>query len=791
MHSGEARLSPPCLTPNHERGKVVFVLITMFVLPVVNCAGSVSASGNKTDHLALLAIKSAIRDPLGALTSWNHSRTISPYIGNLSFLRSIDLSTNKLGGQIPVEIGLLSRLSFLYLFQNLLIGEIPSSISNCLSLKCLSIGKVPWNLGHLKHLQLLRIGNNSLGSGDANDLSFLSSLVNCTNLEILGLGATHFGGVLPHTIANLSSKLIALELHVNMISGRIPAGISHLTSLVRLVLHKNQLSGTIPSEIGNLQKLEIIDLGVNLFSVVIPESLGNLPKLSWLSFEENYFQGYIPSSLGNCQNLINMYVHQNHLSGPIPKSLFKGSPHLVELSLGANHSDGPLPFEVSHQINLVRLVVANNKLSGEIPSVIGGCSSLVFLYLQGNMFHGHIRASLSSLKSLQELDLSHNFSGPIPTYLSKFPLTYLNLSYNYFEGEVPIWGVFGNRSAISLVANPKLCGGILELHLPRCTGKEVTKAKISFKLKLIISCACALIAVAIIGVACSMESLQDRISLKDATAELLKVKDDLIRDGLRKDNAHAFGLRVTCSSEEDEEEEEESQGRMKDDEPGGNESWLNEFSRSHLTSSCLTPGKRHIIVIFVIAMSIRPFVTHAGIASGTSGNETDHLALFAIKSAIKDPLGALNSWNHSVHHCHWEGVVCGRRRNRVVALNLSSKGLRGGGIISPYIGNLSFLHFISLSDNTLGGPIPAEIGFLFRLFGLYLYQNLLTGEIPSTISNCRSLEYLSVAHNSLEGRIPTEFISLSMLKGLYVHENNLSGPIFSAIQKLTSLEELS
>ena len=115
------------------------------------------------------------------------------------------------------------------------------------------------------------------------------------------------------------------------------------------------------------------------------------------------------------------------------------------------------------------------------------------------MFHGHIPTSLSFLKSIQELDLSHNnFSGPIPAYLSKFPLTCLNLSYNYFEGEVPVGGVFANESAISLVGNPELCGGIDELHLPRCQGKEVTKAKIPFKLRLIISCACALVGAAIV-----------------------------------------------------------------------------------------------------------------------------------------------------------------------------------------------------------------------------------------------------------------------------------------------------
>jgi len=115
------------------------------------------------------------------------------------------------------------------------------------------------------------------------------------------------------------------------------------------------------------------------------------------------------------------------------------------------------------------------------------------------MFHGHIPASLGGLKSIHELDLSHNnFSGPIPTYLSKFPLTYLNLSHNYFEGEVPAGGVFMNTSAIFLFGNPELCGGILELHLPRCSGKDVTKAKISLKLRLIISCVCAFFGVAIV-----------------------------------------------------------------------------------------------------------------------------------------------------------------------------------------------------------------------------------------------------------------------------------------------------
>lgn len=140
------------------------------------------------------------------------------------------------------------------------------------------------------------------------------------------------------------------------------------------------------------------------------------------------------------------------------------------------------------------LDVSNNKLSSEIQRALGSCPSLLYSYMQGNLFHGHIPASLGHLGSIQEIDLlRNNLSGTIPAYLSKLPLTYLNLSYNYFEGEVPVAGVFANVSAVFLVGSPKLCGGIIELHLPRCRRKEVNR-----RLELAISCVCACVGVAIV-----------------------------------------------------------------------------------------------------------------------------------------------------------------------------------------------------------------------------------------------------------------------------------------------------
>ena len=61
----------------------------------------------------------------------------------------------------------------------------------------------------------------------------------------------------------------------------------------------------------------------------------------------------------------------------------------------------------------------------------------------------------------------------------------LNLSFNNFEGEVPIEGVFKNTSEISLAGNTKLCGGIPKLQLPKCP-VEVMKPRKSFGYKLAI-----------------------------------------------------------------------------------------------------------------------------------------------------------------------------------------------------------------------------------------------------------------------------------------------------------------
>ncbi|XP_059626776.1 probable LRR receptor-like serine/threonine-protein kinase At3g47570 [Cornus florida] len=84
----------------------------------------------------------------------------------------------------------------------------------------------------------------------------------------------------------------------------------------------------------------------------------------------------------------------------------------------------------------------------------------------GNFFNGSISLSLSSLRGLLDLDLSrNNLTGQIPSFFDQFSMKNLNLSFNDFEGEVPMGGVFANASLISVVGNYRLCRGIPALQL--------------------------------------------------------------------------------------------------------------------------------------------------------------------------------------------------------------------------------------------------------------------------------------------------------------------------------------
>ncbi|XP_031090893.1 receptor-like protein EIX2 [Ipomoea triloba] len=90
------------------------------------------------------------------------------YGRNLKFMKLIDLSSNKLVGDIPVEITDLHMLNSLNLSRNKLTGSIPDKIGQMSSLENLDLsnnqlsGAIPSTLASLSFLAHLDLSNNNL-----------------------------------------------------------------------------------------------------------------------------------------------------------------------------------------------------------------------------------------------------------------------------------------------------------------------------------------------------------------------------------------------------------------------------------------------------------------------------------------------------------------------------------------------------------------------------------------------------------------------------------------------------
>ncbi|KAJ3708313.1 hypothetical protein LUZ61_012018 [Rhynchospora tenuis] len=483
----------------------------------------------------------------------NISRFIPESFNNLTYLSFLGLHFNNFHGHLPSHMvaGLLN-LKELLLEGNQLIGEIPASLSNASSMRILSLagnkfsGTIPAEIGKLC-LEYFSVYSNNIEVKVTADWNFLNFFTNCSSLRTMRLGDNKLGGLFPNAIVNLTSQLEILDLEKNYIIGEIPSGIEKLVGLLALSFAENYLTGSIPEGIGKLQNLQGLYLGGNNFSGPIPFSIGNLTKLNLFAVENNYLIGSIPSSIGNLNQISVIFLENNALTGMLPISMFNMKTLSRGLYLSNNFLSGSIPKEIGILVNLALLSLSTNNLSGVLPEELGNCQLLTILELDGNSFEGSIPSFLSKLKGLEFLNLSsNNFSGAIPQelgllnelqelYLAENNLSglipivienlthlyKLDISYNNIEGSVPVKGVFNNASGLLLVGNKGLCGGISELHLPKCS-IQLDRKNSPMLLKLAIPIVSTIFFLAIIFLAFLILKWKSKITRKSSTNSLLK-----------------------------------------------------------------------------------------------------------------------------------------------------------------------------------------------------------------------------------------------------------------------------
>ncbi|KAK8703390.1 hypothetical protein V6N13_021706 [Hibiscus sabdariffa] len=371
---------------------------------------------------------------------------ISPAIGDLRNLQSIDLEGNKLTGQIPDEIGNCGSLVHLDLSDNLLYADIPFSISKLKKLEFLNLknnqltGPIPSTLTQIPNLKTIDLARNQL-TGEIPRLIYWNEV-----LQYLGLRGNMLTGTLSPDMCQLTGLW---DISYNQITGEIPYNIGFL-QVATLSLQGNKLTGNIPEVIGLMQALAVLDLSENELVGPIPPILGNLSFTGKLYLHGNKLTGSIPPELGNMSKLSYLQLNDNHLVGSIPAELGKLE-QLFELNLANNRLEGPIPHNISSCTALNKFNVHGNRLNGSIPSGFQNLESLTYLNLSSNNFKGRIPTELGHIINLDTLDLSgNNFSGPIPGSIGGLEhLLTLNLSNNQLGGQVP--AEFGSLRSIQII----------------------------------------------------------------------------------------------------------------------------------------------------------------------------------------------------------------------------------------------------------------------------------------------------------------------------------------------------
>ncbi|KAJ1288602.1 hypothetical protein BS78_02G100300 [Paspalum vaginatum] len=423
----------------------------------------------------------------------NLSGLLPPSLYNLSSLYELSIADNKLHGSLPPDLGKgFPNIEKIGMGANRFTGALPLSLTNLTKLQVLHIeqnsftGVVPSELGRLQDLQVLVLEGNEFEANDEQEWGFIASLNNCTGLQFLDIGSNRFAGELPGSLSNLSTNLLWLRAYSNNISGAIPSGIGNLPNLEVLSFSENLLAGLIPESIGKLTQLNQLLLDANRFSGRLPPSVGNLTGLSILVARENSLEGLIPPTIGNLSKLTLLDLSNNKFTGLIPKEIMGLSSISRALDTSYNMLEGPLPLEIGEIPDAIgncrvleTLLLDGNSFQGSIPATFNNMAGLTQLNLTNNKLNGSIPASLANITNLQELYLAHNnLSGPIPGQLgNSASLLRLDVSFNNLQGDVPEVGVFRNLTGLSIVGNNELCGGIPQLHLPRCPSSTARKNK--------------------------------------------------------------------------------------------------------------------------------------------------------------------------------------------------------------------------------------------------------------------------------------------------------------------------
>ncbi|KAL3641345.1 hypothetical protein CASFOL_016313 [Castilleja foliolosa] len=730
------------------------------------------------------------------ISGFGLSGTLPPHLGNLTFLRYLDMSFNNFTGPIPFELSRLYRLKEIQMRVNSFTGKIPSWFGALPQLEYLNLdnntfsGTIPKEIANCSSLQILDLSYNEYLTGPIPH-----GLFNLSSVRVFQMVFSGLSGTLPSDMCNNLPNLIFLSLSANQIEGQIPRNILKCRVLKGLSLSENRFNGEIPSEIGSLSMLRELYLGLNDFKQGgIPTEFGNLSRLEYLSIpgrpipkqlghctflesiylRDNYLSGELPQEFGNLTFLEKFNVFNNSLSSSIPSSIFNIS-SLKRLDLSTNQFSGKLILP-RKKLNLEFLILAENELSGEIPSSITNASMLTDLELSLNSFSGSMPnfgnlrflqilllwnnsltgqdspnqeleflTSLTNCRFLEELGIAGNpLNGILPPSIGNLSASLQMLGVRNIGIKTPLLLTKSSPTAhqkLTKLSTTKHTLSILYIQSIYCHGQKIT-----YFLRLMISAALY-----------RKQPSSTVLSMNSSPVFTFVILPLRLRGRVRNIGIKT-PLLLTKSSP---------------------------TAHQKLTKLSTT---KHTLSILYIQCYIHPFIM------GICNNH--HLSLGAFKCKINGPIPSTignlsNLKTLLLYGNQLTGTISPTIGNlkQLQVLQLDRNKLQG--YIPSDICRLSNIGILHLNDNNLTGPIPDCLGDVTALRDINLGSNKLNSIIPSNFWNLKDLLFLNLSSNYLTGQLSSQITSMKVMNILDLSHNQLSGEIPSSIDGCQSLEILS
>ncbi|VAI43938.1 unnamed protein product [Triticum turgidum subsp. durum] len=545
-----------------------------------------------------------------------------------------------------------------------------------------------------------------------------------TGLQYLDLSGNSLSGGLPLGLL-ASSSITTLDVSFNQLNGtlhELPSSTSGRPLQV-LNISSNLFAGQFPSTTWKtMENLIAINASNNSFSGQIPTQFCNTsPSLTVLDLCFNKFSGSVPPGLGDCSRLRELRAGYNNLSGRLPDELFNAT-SLEYLSFANNGLYGVLDTtRIVNLRNLVTLDLGWNQFSGKIPDYIGQLKRLEEFHLNNNNMSGELPYALSNCKNLITIDLKSNkLSGELTNVdFSNLPnLKTLDLLSNNFTGTVPESMYSCSNLTALRLANNKLYG-----QLSSRIGNLKYLSFLSLGKNNFTNIANAF------QILKSSKNLTTLLISYTFKGELMP-EDDII-DGF--ENLQVLDM-DSC----------QLSGKIP--------LWISRVTQLKmliLRSNQLTGP----IPDWINSLS---HLFHIDVSSNTLTGE--------IPITFTE-MPMLKSTDNTTH-----------LDQRVFELPLYN------GPSLQYRVVTSIPAMLNLSNNSLTGVIPPQIGQLNMLVELDFSFNKLSGQIPQSICDLRNLRVLDFSSNNLTGAIPAALNTLHFLSAFNISSNDLEGPIPSGGQ---------